>query len=182
MTKAIDVSKEKLNQHFLSFSLKRHIHLLYSANYPGLYLVELVYLVIGSVGHLCVQDKGHLNMQSELDCKLAPGLAKFLNLPRSVYLFGVSAAINEKSCLKLSKSRRMFIELTSSAEAAWVQEVSDPSRAQGQICLCDLPPSACQLCPHSGTPPGFKCRQQDHHTLMQQCPRDRELCLPLSLF
>ena len=38
----------------------------------------------------------------------------------SVYLFGVSVATNEKSCLKLSKSRRMFIELTSSAEAAWV--------------------------------------------------------------
>ena len=55
----------------------------------------------------------------------------FLNLPRSVYLFGVSAATNEKICLKLSKSKRMFIELTSSAEAVWVQEVSDPSRAQG---------------------------------------------------
>ena len=54
MTKAIDVSKEKLNQHFISFSLKRHIHLVYSANYPGLYLVELIYLVIASVGHLCV--------------------------------------------------------------------------------------------------------------------------------
>lgn len=53
MTKAIDVSKEKLNQRFISSSLKRHIHLVYSANYPGLYLVEL-YLVIGSVGHLCV--------------------------------------------------------------------------------------------------------------------------------
>ena len=181
MTKAIDVSKEKLNQRFISSSLKRHIHLVYSANYPGLYSVEL-YLVIGSVGHLCVQDKGHPNMQSELDCKLAPGLAVFLNLPRSVYLFGVSAATNEKICLKLSKSKRMFIELTSSAEAVWVQEVSDPSRAQGQICLCDLPPSACQLCPHNGMLPGFKGWQQDHHTLMRQCPWDREFCPPLSLF
>lgn len=50
----------------------------------------------------------------------------------------------------------MFIELTSSAEAVWVQEVSDPSRAQGWSCLCDLATSACQLCPHNGMPSGFQ--------------------------
>ena len=140
MTKVIDVSKEKLNQHFLFLSRDTFISCIQQITQDCIQL-NLIYLVIGSVGHLFVQDKGHPNMQSELDCKLAPGLAKFLNLLRSVYLFGVSAATSEKSCLKLSKSRRMFIEPNKQCRGCWVQEVSDTLRAQGWICLCDLPPS-----------------------------------------